>query len=214
MKKIFIETKYKGKIDLPKELIEELPQKIVVCSTVQFSNQLNEIKSKLVAYKKTVYLFSSVHGRHVGQILGCDRFKVMGEIDGFLYIGDGKFHPKALLVNEKPVFCYNPFSNKWDRLGRKEWEEIKLKKKIALMKFHSSTKIGIIVSTKEKQNNIQGPIEKLKEKLESDGKEVYLFLCDEVKDLENFNFIECWINTACPRISDDFEGMLNLKDIV
>jgi len=42
---------------------------------------------------------------------------------------------------------------------------------------------------------------------------VYMFLGNEVRDLENFNFIEVWVNTACPRIADDVEGMINLRDL-
>lgn len=215
MKRLFIETKYTGEMELPKELIKELPEKIMIASTVQFSEHLGRIKKKLEAYKKKAYFFNSFHGRKAGQILGCDNFKVYGEIDGFLYIGDGEFHPKALLVNEKPVFCYNPFSEEVKKLGRKDWEELKLKKKVSLMKFYSADKIGIIVSTKEKQKLMQGKIEQLKGKLEEEGKEVYLFLGNEInsRELENFNFIDCWVNTACPRIKDDIKKMVNLKEL-
>lgn len=213
MNKLFIETKYLGEIKLPKSLIEELPEKVVVCTTVQFLDFVKEIKHKLEAYHKKVYLFQSRHGRQPGQILGCDRFKVRGEIDAFLYIGDGEFHPRALLVNEKPVFCYNPLSGEVKKLGRKEWEELALKKKVGLMKFHSANKIGIIISTKPGQKEMQGKARELKQKLESQNKQVFLFQTDELKEEElvNFNFIDCWVNTACPRI--EIKGMVNLKEL-
>ena len=42
------------------------------------------------------------------------------------------------------------------------------------------------------------------EKLEKafPNKKFYVFITDNVSfsDMENFNFIQCWINTACPRI--------------
>jgi diphthamide biosynthesis enzyme Dph1/Dph2-like protein len=214
MKKVFIETRYTGKIDLPKDLISELPEKVMLASTVQLIEHLPEMKSKLTAYGKEVFLFKGIHGRYSGQILGCDNFKIKGEVDGFLYVGDGEFHPKALLVNEKPVFCYNPFSEKWGKLGRKDWEELKLKKKVALMKFHSANKIGIIVSVKEGQREMQGKVVDLKRRLEAESKEVYLFLSNEVRDLENFNFIDCWVNTACPRVIDDVKDIINLNDLL
>jgi len=213
MERLFVETKYTGEISLPKDLISELPEKIMVATTVQYLNQLPEIKRKLSAYGKEVSFFRSIHGQYAGQILGCDNFKTGLDVDGFLYIGDGEFHPRALLVNEKPVFVYNPLSEEWKKLGRKEWEEIKLKKKVSLMKFHSANKIGILISVKEGQKEMQGKVNELKEKLEKEGKEVYLFLSNEIKDLENFNFIDCWVNTACPRISDDVKGMVNLVDL-
>lgn len=220
MEKLFIETKYKGKIEIAKELIKELPGKVMVASTVQFVEHLGEIKKKLEAYGKEVYLFNSRHGRYSGQILGCDNFKLGSyyPAEGFLYIGDGEFHPRALLINEKPVFCYNPFSGEVKRLGRKEIEEEKLRKKVGLMKFYAASKIGVIISVKEKQREMQGreeQIEKLIEGLEKEGKEVYLFLGDEIRkeELENFNFIEGWVNTACPRISDDVKEIVNLREL-
>ena len=51
------------------------------------------------------------------------------------------------------------------------------------------------------------------DRIEGEGKKVYLFLCNEVKGLDDFNFIDCWVNSACPRISDDFEGMVNIRDL-
>tara|TARA_Y100000310_G_C20376382_1_gene665959 strand:+ start:34 stop:684 length:651 start_codon:yes stop_codon:yes gene_type:complete len=215
MKKIFIETKYQGTVDLPKDLLNDLPQKVMVATTIQFIDCLREVKEKLSAFGKEVYFFQSMHSRTPGQILGCDNFKIKSGIEAFLYIGDGEFHPTALLANELPIFCFNPLSEQWKKFGRKEWEQAKLKKKVALMKFHSASKVGILVSIKAKQRFLQGPAGKLKEELERKGKEVYVFLGNELNEfsLNNYPFIECWVNTACPRISDDVEGMVNFRDL-
>ena len=215
MKKIFLETKYTGPLDLPKDLLSSLPKKVMVATTIQFIDYLREIKEKLSAYGKEVFFFQSMHSRTPGQILGCDNFKIKPGIEAFLYIGDGEFHPTALLANKLPIFCYNPLSEQWNQFGRKEWEGAKLKKKVALMKFHSASKIGILVSVKEKQRFLQGPAGNLKEKLENAGKEVYVFLGNELNEfsLNNYPFIDCWVNTACPRIADDVEGMINFRDL-
>jgi len=47
--------------------------------------------------------------------------------------------------------------------------------------------------------------EKIKNALQKKGKEVFIFVFDELNaaELENFTFIDFWINTACPRIADD-----------
>ena len=60
MKRLFIETKYEGKLTLPKELIEQLPQKIVLAMPVQFLDFVDSIKEQLVG--KEVTLFKSKHG--------------------------------------------------------------------------------------------------------------------------------------------------------
>ena len=56
--------------------------------------------------------------------------------------------------------------------------------------------------------------EELREKLEHAGKNAFVFVDNNIQfsQLENFNFIESWINTACPRIVQDFD-CLNLEDL-
>ena len=214
MERLFIETKYLGELNLPNELLQKLPKKLVLAMPVQFLNFQNQIKEQLELADKEVILFKSHHGKYSSQILGCDIFKFKEEFDAFFYIGDGKFHPTALLYeNEKEVYCYNPFNGLLEILSPKDLEIINKKRKGQLAKFLSSTTIGILSTTKSGQNK-STYIEELRNKLEKEGKEVFVFLADEINcsQLENFNFIDSWINTACPRIIQDF-SCLNLEDL-
>ena len=193
-----LETRYKGAIRLPQSLIDELPNKTMLATTVQFIDFLPKIQSQLKP--KEVYLFKSKHGLHPGQILGCDTFKVRDEIEAFLYIGDGLFHPKALLINQKPIYIYNPFSEKYSKLSSKEINEYKIKKKVQLSQFHAADKIGIVISTKPGQNALSKALE-FKDRIKHQ-KDTFLFISNiiDLNELENFPFIEAWVNTACPRI--------------
>jgi len=78
-----------------------------------------------------------------------------------------------------------------------------------LMKFYSADNIGILVSTKPGQNNLKEAIE-LKKKLK---KNCYIFVSDMINEaeLENFPFIQAWVNTACPRIEG--KNIVNAEDI-
>ncbi len=230
MQKLFVETKYEGDLELPVNLVQKLPQKIVLAMPVQFLDFQEKIKKQLISAGKEVTLFRSLHGKYPGQILGCDTFEFKNEgaeekklnpqkaklkdFDAFLYIGDGKFHPTALLYyNKKKVFCYNPFTEKVEVLAEDYLQKLEQKKKGQLSKFLSSKNIGIIMSSKPGQNQTR-KAEELREKLEKKDKEAYLFLTDEINfnQLPNFNFIQVWINTACPRLIEDF-GCLNLEDL-
>ncbi len=224
MQRQFIETKYQGKLELPKSLLHKLPLKIVLAMPIQFLDFQEEIKKQLILAGKEVTLFKSRHGKYPGQILGCDTFEFRLEkknddrenkdFDAFLYIGDGKFHPTALLYkNKKKVFCYNPFTEKIEVLEENYLQKLEQQKRGQLSKFLSSKNMGIIISAKPGQNQTK-KAEELKEKLEKEGKNVYLFLTEEINfnQLPNFNFIQVWINTACPRLVEDF-GCLNLEDL-
>ena len=76
------------------------------------------------------------------------------------------------------------------------------KQKGALMKFMSSKEVGVLISTKPGQYNTKKAHE-LETKFPD--KNFYFLLFDtlDFAELENFPFIECFVNTACPRISYD-----------
>jgi len=214
MKKIFIEGKYEGDLVIPEKVIHKLPEKLVLALPVQFLDFLEQIKAQLESAGKNITLFRSKHGHYPGQILGCDIFELKGKYDAFLYLGDGKFHPTALLYdNKRPVYCYNPFNQQLEIIDCSDLEKLKKRKKGLLAKFLSVKKVGILVTTKSGQNQTK-VAEQLREKLEKKGKQVFVFLDDNISfnSLENFNFIEAWINTACPRIVEDFPA-LNPEDL-
>ena len=72
-----------------------------------------------------------------------------------------------------------------------------------------SDKIGILVSTKPGQYNLNQAL-KLKKQLK---KESYIFIFNKFEDfeLENFPHIDFWINTACPRI--EAKNVINARDL-
>ena len=129
------------------------------------------------------------------------------------------FHPKTLmLINQKPVFTYNPFSKKLKKLNKGDIESIKQRTKAALMKFVVSKDVGIIISQKHGQNRLS---EAKKLKVLFPEKDFYFFIADtiELAGLANFPFVDVWVNTACPRIGyDDQESLnrpiINLDDVL
>ena len=61
-----------------------------------------------------------------------------------------------------------------------------------------------MVSVKPGQCSYKKALE-IKKKLEEKGKKCFIFAFDTLSanEMENFPFIEFWVNTACPRIADD-----------
>ncbi len=219
MHKLFIEAKYKGDFDVSKIKIPQ--NKIGLCSSVQFIKFLDDVKKHLEEQSKEVILIKGNHSKHCGQILGCDVLQGLDkyDVEAFLYIGDGLFHPKALLLkNELPVFSYNPRTEEMKEISSDDIKRMKIKQKIAINKFHSNKNIGIIITTKHGQNQSKKAEELEKE---YENKNLYTFIADTIDflELENFPFIECWVNTACPRISfDDMAEMeksiVDINDIL
>ena len=131
MKTIFLEARYSKEITLPKKELEKIPEnikKIALFTTVQFLDSINGIKKQLQEKNKNVFLIKARHSKHKAQILGCGVEKIKTNVDAFLYIGDGLFHPKTLLLkNRKPVFSFNPFTKKLSEVSASEVEKINRK---------------------------------------------------------------------------------------
>jgi len=203
MKTFFIEARYKGKVEVPDELVSLLPDKIALFTTVQFLDSVRSAKKKIEEKKKKVLLLRTEHTKHAGQLLGCNIKEFKEDFDAFLYIGDGLFHPKALMLkNNKPVFVLNPFSKEYFKLEEKDVKDMKKKQRGALLSFMSSKEIGVLISTKPGQHNLKKAYD-LEKRFPEKNFYYLVFNTLNYSELENFPFIECFVNTACPRISYD-----------
>lgn len=221
MKTLFIPVRYTEKIALSDKHIAKLPQRIGLVATTQFTHQLPAIAEQLKNAGKEAYLekgFQPV----AGQILGCDvsaAKKISGKVNAFLYIGDGQFHPIGLGLFGAAVFCYDPYVKKFYELDKKHIEQYEKRKKGAVLKFMHAETIGILVSLKHGQANMRKAFT-LREKLKHQGKKSFIFLFDTLQfhELENFPFVDCFVNTACPRIMDDYDKfqkpVVNYLDII
>lgn len=208
MKTLFISAK--SNIDISPVLEKvKLKGKIGLVSTVQYLPQLDKARG---------YLKDSVIA---GQVLGCtanSAVRIKDEVDVFLYIGSGEFHPiKIFRDTKKPVYIANPETNRFYKLDEKELVKYERRKKGNLIKFYNAKKVGILVSLKPGQYhpkrylNLKGKMDMVKN-FKAD-KEYYTFLFDTLDErwLENFPEIECWVNTACPRI--EWKNIINIADL-
>lgn len=213
MEVLHIDVDYDKEIRLDDSIIKNLPKNLVLLTTIQFLNKLKDIKKQLENSGRNIVLIKGKHGEE-GQILGCSIFKIKKYFDAFLYIGGGKFHVYRLARYKKDVYIHNPVTNNFIKVNKEKLEEINKKRKGRLMKFLKAKKVGVLISTKPGQYNLKKAYEIEKKYT---NKEYYYFISDEIKvrDLENFNFIEVFVNTACPGIFYEKTSIpiLNMEDI-
>ena len=209
MKTFHIEAKsLLGKIDFD---ASGLPRKLGIVTTIQHLHEMKKVVDYL--WKKEIKTVVC------GQVLGCDAgaaVKHKDDVDAFLYVGTGEFHPIGVaLQTGKDVFVLNPGSMKVRKLGDDEVEKIMKKKKGMLAKFHNSSVIGVLLTTKQGQAEVQGGLKRAKNlEKKYPEKKFYYFICDtlDFSELENFPFVECWLNTMCPRVTEDI-NVLNVEDL-
>src|SRR3989338_353739 len=103
----YINAEWKGKLKLGKEVLEHLKhsgaKSAALFAAVQFLN-LEAVKKQLKELGIAVKTAKAVRAHAPMQILGCDIYKdsfetdIIATSDAVLYIGDGMFHPKALVL--------------------------------------------------------------------------------------------------------------------
>ena len=104
MESLFVDAKWENEIVLGKELLEHIKgaKTVALFASVQFL-ELDKVKEQLEGLGITVKTTRAKRTHVVGQVLGCDAYHdsfendVIKEADLILYIGDGMFHPLALL---------------------------------------------------------------------------------------------------------------------
>ena len=202
MKVFFIPAKSKTNINEAVKNLDfgRLNGRIGLVTTVQYLDQVKNLDLP--------------RSKFVGQIIGCNSSqpeKYASEIDCFLYIGSGDFHPlEVLLKIGKPTFIFNPETNQFSQLDPKILEDSEKRLKGKLSKFYHSENIGILVTKKPLQKDLLNAL-KLKEKKD---KKYYIFFFDNLNemDLENFPQIDFWVNTACTRIES--KKVINIAEVM
>ena len=209
MRTLFIQARSTVKIEIDDDTLRKLPKRLAVVSTVQHLAAVDPVKQRLKELGKQVLNLKGSHSKLVNQVLGCTAFSEdqVKDLDAVLYIGSGKFHPKALALRTgKPIHIYNPLTKSYSILEEEEVERLRKKERGATVVFLSSTHIGILFTTKPGQWPMQFTLKRMDElERKYPDKEFYLFIDDtfDLSRLENFPFIECFVNTACPNIAYD-----------
>jgi 2-(3-amino-3-carboxypropyl)histidine synthase len=208
----------KSEIDVSKAIHKSIPilkekgKKIGLVSTSQHIHTLSKVE-KILAENNFLSFIGEGDNRISlkGQILGCNfsaALSIAKEVDIFLYLGSGNFHPLGLLLStNKPVIAVDPYTNE---IREKELEELKdliLRQRYgAIASSKDAKKFGILIGIKKGQQRFDLAY-KIKKMLDSENKKSYIITAENFSYslLEGFRDIECFISTACPRIAiDDF----------
>jgi len=203
MKIVFIPARIRKEpnyFEMDELINKKIPEKkIALC----YSNQFVEVAKRIekIIDKKVIQKI---------QILGCSNPKFPKDVDAVLVIGQGKFHPVSLAYeSELPTYVLE--GEKIKKIKKEEIKKMKDKEKGMYLKYLNSEKVGILITSKPRQQRIKEALEYIKNLKEKKG---YLFLTNDIdpREFENFQ-IDCWINTACPRIDLTDGAILNLEKL-
>jgi 2-(3-amino-3-carboxypropyl)histidine synthase len=189
-------------------------ERIGIVTTVQHIHQVNDIKLEL-ENRGLIPVVSMKGGKtpFPGQILGCYYIgaeDIAEQVDGFLYIGGGKFHPIGLIMSTgKPMVIADPFSAKISTLSEQDLMLIAKKRMASIEATKQVKNLGILVSSKQGQKDLEAALKLEKKFRKKDVTAIIIYLNDvRAEHLNNFVEPGAFVNTACPRLSiDGVEGI-------
>ncbi|MHA1214984.1 MAG: diphthamide biosynthesis enzyme Dph2 [Candidatus Hodarchaeales archaeon] len=190
-------------------IVEKTWRSIILVATAQHLNILTEVKRFLE--KKGI----SVKLKGEGQIIGCNvnnaRITHEKDVDGIVTLHAGYFHTKGLILNNpKPIIQLNPYDGKIDYYSENERKRLVQQRFAVINRAKTASTWGIIGSLKIGQqhlNQIKGVVKVLRERNKR-----YIKVVSEKVDfttLSNLNWVDVWVNTACPRLAVDDQIRLN-----
>ena len=183
--------------------------KIGLATTVQHVHQIEEIKEKLQKNGVEGLIGGGVGTTPLdGQILGCSYSTVIAvkeDVDAYLYIGGGKFHPTGIVMSTgKPVILANPYNGDVSKISEEDLMDVAKRRMAAVNYAKNATVFGLLVSSKPGQSKLE-LAEEYASRLNALGKNAILIYMDEVRPehVNNYTEPEVLVNTACPRIAID-----------
>jgi 2-(3-amino-3-carboxypropyl)histidine synthase len=200
-------------LDVSKVVEKAIPslegKKIGLVTTAQHLHTLDSVEK--ILQKHNLEPFIAEGDERItakAQILGCNfsvGTKLAEQVDCFLFIGSGTFHPVGLLMStKKPVIAADPYTN---TVKKQEIEDMKnnmLRQRYgAILACRSARRYGILVGLKRGQQRIKQAHE-VQQMLDTAGKLSLLITQDEFSpvSLQGFD-LDCYVSTACPRIAID-----------
>ncbi len=204
----FVEVRVDVDIDdAVRKAADTLPKRVGLLATVQYLGLIPRTKTVLEECGKEVYVGEG-DGRifHPGQVLGCNfsaAESIADKVDGYLYLGEGDFHPLAAAFGvKKMMMVMNPLTG--ETRSVEDAKERMLRKRFAAIESaRSAQSFLILVCTKTGQDR-SGIADSIFKTIKNNGKQAYKLVINEIGPdaLLSYN-VDAYINTACPRIAMD-----------
>lgn len=193
--------------DALKAHLDEIPQKVGLLASVQYVHLLDKARSLLESTGKTAVIGTGdTRICYPGQVLGCNcssALAVKDQVEGYLFIGEGDFHPLAAAFGAPGrLLILNPVTGELRNLEEKR-DRMLRRRFAAICVAQEAQSFLVIVCGKIGQRRMEAA-NSIVEKLKAAGKTVYRLVADEITPASLVPYrVDAYVNTACPRIAMD-----------
>jgi 2-(3-amino-3-carboxypropyl)histidine synthase len=188
-------------------LLSGLPERIGLLATIQYLDLIPKVKSILEKSGRKVFVGTGDRRiAYPGQVLGCNCSSaeaVLDDVDAFLFIGEGDFHPLAAAFGiKKDVIVLNPVTSEVRSMAEVR-DRILRKRFAAIQTAKNAQSFLVIVCSKVGQNRSE-EADRAIEKIRSHGLKAYKAILEEITPLSLLSYrVDAYVNTACPRVAMD-----------
>jgi 2-(3-amino-3-carboxypropyl)histidine synthase len=183
-----------------------LPPRLGLVASVQHLDLVPGLASAIERTGRAVRVGTGDHRlAYAAQALGCNYTgaeAVSAEVDAFLFVGTGRFHPVGLaFAVDRPVWSLDPLRAELDppidRAG------LIRKRQLVVASVRDARRWGILVSSFAGQDRTPTALA-LQQRATARGREAEILLFGRLDpaDLEG-RALDAYVNTACPRIALD-----------
>ena len=187
--------------------LSTLPGSIGLLATVQYLGLIPKVRRILESSGRSVHVgVGDSRICHPGQVLGCNcsaAEAVNDDVEGFLFIGEGDFHPLAAAFGmEKQVLVLNPVSGEVRDMAEKR-DRILRRRFAAIQGARDAQSFLVIVCSKVGQDRSE-LADGIVGLLRSHGRTAFKVVIEEVNPTALMSYqVDAFVNTACPRIAMD-----------
>ena len=187
--------------------LSTLPGSVGLLATVQYLGLIPKVRRILESSGRSVHVgVGDSRICHPGQVLGCNcsaAEAVDDDVEGFLFIGEGDFHPLAAAFGmEKQVLVLNPVTGEVRDMAEKR-DRILRRRFAAIQGARDAQSFLVIVCSKVGQDRSE-LADGIVGLLRSHGRTAFKVVIEEVNPTALMSYqVDAFVNTACPRIAMD-----------
>ena len=187
--------------------LKDLPERIGLLATVQYLGLIPVVKAILEKMDRKVSV--GVGDRRIaypGQVLGCNCSSaeaVIDDVDAFLFIGEGDFHPLAAAFGvNKDIIVLNPVTKEVRNMA--ETRDRILRKRFAAIQSASNAQSFLVIVCSKVGQNRSAEADMIIEKIRTHGLKAYKAVLEEINPISLMSYrVDAYVNTACPRVAMD-----------
>jgi 2-(3-amino-3-carboxypropyl)histidine synthase len=187
--------------------LDKVRARVGLVATAQHVHLLPSVQTALTSAGRTVLIGKGdARTDSPGQVLGCNvtsAFSIMNEVEQFVFLGSGYFHPLAVsLGTGLPVLCVDPYRGIVDDISASK-EKVIRQRYAAMAKAMAAKDWLVLLCDKPGQKRYELAI-RCRDTLRGKGMRADIVQMNEVRAEALLPYrAEAAVSTACPRLAID-----------